>query len=170
MMDWIYASAICAMIFCYWVYCRRNALKYQKKAVRTIEICFDNNVITEKEKNKMYISYWLMRHWTSLPVMLIVAPFFIIYSIVSNNYTPENLNNKNNKLFDDFFSILMQMYIAKNPLTSIIILSLIGMIFAFFLVISTMLNQASKIPNLAMLVSSIIAKLVTLQFKIRHAH
>ncbi|HDL7646340.1 TPA: hypothetical protein PXP51_001545 [Yersinia enterocolitica] len=167
MMDWIYATTICTMIFCYWIYCRSNALKYQERAVRIIEICFANNVIPEKEKNKMYISYWIMRRWLSLPVMLIVAPFFIIYSIVLNNYTPENLNNKG---FDNFFSILMQMYIAKNPLTSIIILSLMGIIFAISLVISTVLNQASKAPNPTMLVSSIITKLITLQLKIRHAH
>ncbi|WP_145517496.1 hypothetical protein [Yersinia mollaretii] len=170
MMDWLYATAMCTAVFAYWVFCRSQALKHQEKAVQMIEIFFADETLSDKEKTKMYMIYWLLRYWFSLPLMLIIALFFIIYSMVSNKYTPENLANENSAEFDKLFSTLMQMYIARNPILSTIFMSLLGVIFAVSLVIGTMLNKAFKIPNHAMLASDIIAKLITLKHKIRHAH
>lgn len=170
MTNWLLAIAICAAVFAYWVFCRKKALEHQEKAVKMIEDLFSNENISDKEKNSIYLSYKIMRYWFSLPLMLISSPFFIIYVFASNKYKPEDLINSNSKEFDRFFEVLMQMYMAKNPILSTVFMSLIGVVFVLSLVIGTMLNKVSKVPSYTMLISSVLAKIISIKAKIRHAH
>ncbi|EJC1153977.1 hypothetical protein MYA08_001860 [Cronobacter sakazakii] len=168
MMSWLYASAICAAVFAYWVVCRKNALKHQYKAADLMEKYFADENISDREKTKMYINYKLFRHWFALPFLFLAAPFFIVYAFVSKKYQPEQMASENSAEFDEVFKCLMQMYIVKNPIISTVFMSIFGVFFAIAVVIGTMLNKASKVPPPAMMASTIISKLSA--FKHKHAH
>ena len=170
MTNWLYAVAICIGVLAYWILCRKSALKHQQRAVEMLEGFLDDENIPEKEKTKMYLNYRLFRSWFALPLFAMVTPFFIIFALASNKFNPEQLKTENSKEFDDFFSVLMQMYMARNPIISVFVLSSVGIALAISLVIGTMLNKASKIPNHTLLVTGIAMKILALKHKFRHAH
>ncbi|TGB86522.1 hypothetical protein CRG95_05910 [Escherichia sp. E4208] len=148
----------------------KNALKHQAKAVEMLSTFLNDENLSDKEKNKMYLNYKLMRMWFALPLMLIASPFIIVFYLASSKNKPEDIIKENSEEFDRFFAVLMQMYMAKNPIISMISMTLFGFILAIFLVIGSVLNKASKIPNYTMLLSGVITKIVALKLKEKHAH
>lgn len=170
MTNWLYALAICVGVLAYWILCRKTALKHQRRAVEMLEGFLNDDNISEKEKTKMFLNYRLFRNWFALPLFAVLTPFFVIFALASNKFQPEQLAKENSKEFDEFFGVLMQMYMARNPIISVFVLSGVGVSLAISLVIGTMLNKASKIPNHTLLVTGIAMKLLALKHKFRHAH
>ena len=168
MMSWFYATAICAAVFAYWVFCRNNALKHQEEAADLLEKYLTDESISEREKSKMYFNYRLFRFWFALPLVFILAPFFIVYAFMSKKFIPEDMSKENSKEFQSVFDVLMKMYIAKNPIVSTISLSFFGVLYAALSVIGTVLNNASKMPSASALASSITGKLMRLKQRLAH--
>ncbi|WP_313048740.1 hypothetical protein [Atlantibacter subterraneus] len=170
MMSWIYAAAICAAVVAYWIVCRKNALKHQEKAVQLIEAYFADDSVSDSEKSKMYVNYVLLKKWFALPLLFVVAPFFITIAFISKKYSFEDFGKTNSPEFEEVFKSLMEMNIVRNPLISALFMSMFGVLYAIVMVIGVVMNKASKIPSYTMLASTLVAKLVRLRYKFRHAH
>ncbi|MEZ2602869.1 hypothetical protein [Kluyvera intermedia] len=169
MMIWIYAAAACVTIAGYWLFCRKNAIKHQQKAAELIEQYLADEALPEKEKMKMYTNYHLMRSWFALPGMLLMGPLFIVIALASGKFKADSIVSDNSKEFSEVYDSLMKMYVAKNPITSAAVMSVMGLFFALSFVVGIVLNKVIKFPSYAAISSAMLAKYLSFRAR-RHAH
>ncbi|HDX5736679.1 TPA: hypothetical protein SJ157_000278 [Yersinia enterocolitica] len=173
MMNVFLAAALALALVAYWYLCRNRALKLQKKAADLMEKYFKSADVLEKEKESIYLSYRLTRHWWFLPFAAFMTPIIMFYAIITQrnvlDVTTSKEKVRKQREHDEIFDLLMRMYISKNPLTSFICITYIGISFAVALPIGFMLNRLTSLPEISSIFNTL--TLVTMKaMKKAHAH
>ena len=146
--DIILASALVILVISYWIFCRKRAFEYQKKAAALMKEYFLDGQVSDKDKQSLYASYELLRKWYIFPIFTIATPFVFCYLLVkkgSLKIAPTKRGNQ--ELYDKAFDQLMKMALSKNPLISIVSMAFTGLSLAVVIPIGILLRRIYSVPS-----------------------
>lgn len=148
-----FALVSAAAVILYWVSCRRAALKHQEKVAELLESYFEDHKVSEGDRDSAYWTYRFARSWFFMPAMTVIAPIWLAASILIRGpgYVARKPTEKHQEIIDS----LVKMYVAKNPLTSMVCLPVLLVAIAFLSVIGLASNRLKSIPTPAALYSAV---------------
>lgn len=151
------AFVVAAVVAGYWTQCRRVSLKHRNAAVDLLEPYMSNEAASWKDREALYATYRMARHWFFLPVMMLVVPVFLVVVILANK--EEELSSKR-RLAEHalIMDTIMKMYFTRHPITSMVSLFVIFASISIFLPIGLLLNRIKSIPNLFAIFSAVAGK------------
>ncbi len=154
MMGTIILALISAFaVILYWVSCRKAALKHQEKVAELLEKYFEDHKVSEEDRDSAYWTYRFARFWAFVPVMTIVTPIWLALSIVLRG--AGHVAKKPNAQHSEIIDSIVKMYVAKNPLTSMICMPVLLFSVAVLSIIGMVTNRMKAIPTLASLYTSV---------------
>jgi len=144
-MSILIAFIIAAIVVVYWVQCRRAALKHQIRAVELIEEFINDESVSDQDADVAYGMYRMARSWLFMPAMSIMVPFAFAISVWRGDLDKPGRSGRRQKIMDS----IMQMYMTRNPLTSVVCMLWILLTFSFILPVGILLNRIRAIPSAA---------------------
>lgn len=154
MMSTIVLALISAFaVILYWLSCRKAALKHQERVADLLEQYFNDHQVSELDRESAYWTYRFGRLWIFMPAMTLIAPIWLALSILIRGagYTAKKLNAQHSEIIDS----IIKMYVAKNPLTSMICMPIFLFSVAVLSIIGLVTNRMKTIPTLESLYSSV---------------
>lgn len=145
-MSTLIALLSAALIYAYWIRCRRAALKHQTKAVRLIELFLEDDSVNEKDKDIAYGMYFMARRWIFMPIMAIAVPLVFVIGIIRGDMDSRMAGQDRRQQIMDS---IMQMYMTKNPLTTIICMVMILSTLMVLVPVGIVLNRIRSMPSTA---------------------
>lgn len=149
----LFALISAGAVILYWVSCRKAALKHQEKIAVLLESYFEDHKVSEEDRDSAYWTYRFARSWFFMPAMTIVAPAWLAVSILvrGSGYTAK----KPSALHSEIIDTIVKMYVAKNPLTSMVCMPVFLVAVAFLSIIGLVFNRLKSIPTPASLYSAV---------------
>lgn len=154
MMGTIILALISAFaVILYWVSCRKAALKHQEKVADLLEKYFEDHKVSEEDRDSIYWTYRFARLWIFMPAMTLLAPIWLALSILIRGagHVPRKPSAQHSEIID----YIVRMYVAKNPITSMICMPVFLFSVAVLSIIGLVTNRMKAIPTLASLYSSV---------------
>jgi hypothetical protein len=154
MMGTIILALISAFaVILYWVGCRKAALKHQEKVAELLEKYFEDHKVSELDRDSAYWTYRFARFWVFMPAMTIITPIWLALSIIVRG--PGYVARKPDAQHSEIIDSIVKMYVAKNPLTSMVCMPVFLFSVAVLSIIGMVTNRMKAIPTLASLYTSV---------------
>lgn len=140
------------LVLCtYWHTCRKRALTHQSRVADLIEGYLGSPDVSDADKDSIYHLYVFFRKWWSLPILTVWVPFLMTLSIIKGKRpTNKKIKKEDRKAFEkrEIISKLLIMYIAKNPITSLLCMLCISACSVALAVLGATLNRLSSMPTI----------------------
>lgn len=144
MTEAILSIAAAALVIGYWIMCRRVALGHQKRVGQLLVEYFAREDVSDADKDAAYTVYSGARHWLAMPLMTLAAAPMILLAVFAGKI--ESLGRADTER-NDIMDTSVQMYITRNPITSIACMFLV---FTFLSVVTPfgfLFNTIKSIPS-----------------------
>ncbi|CAN7660201.1 hypothetical protein LJR232_005009 [Aquipseudomonas alcaligenes] len=141
----------------YWTLCRRVSLKHRNAVADLLEPYMSNEGAKWADREAIYATYRMARHWFFLPVMVLGVPIFLLAIILANkeeDLSPKRRLGEHSLIMDS----IMKMYVTRHPITSTVCLSIIFLSISIFVPMGLLLNRIKSIPSLPMIFSAVAGK------------
>ncbi len=147
MHEFITAALIAAAIYCYWILCRKRSLEKRRVAARLLSELESKSDVPEARKDKAFDFYRLFSRWHALPMMTFLGFPFVIYGVLSGEMASHTAKKK--PVEDDAMNASWQMYVARNPITTVICLTFMSTVIAIMTPFAVLMNKVRLIPAVA---------------------
>ncbi len=113
-MNEVLVLAAVATFYFYLIQCHRNALKQKAILAQTLKNLFEQNCLTEDERDTVLILYRMCDRWYLLPIMTIALPFLLL-SGKKRSKTP----SPNKEAIGKFLMECGEVVVKANPIMSL---------------------------------------------------
>lgn len=142
-MELFLAVIFSAAIVFYWVCCRKAGLAKQVQAVEAFEAYCEDSDNPESSAETLYRTYRFARHWAFMPLLSLTMPFVLLWSLFTKgSVLPDSSARTMGSQFGKTFSLIMDMYVRRHPITSFFSILLILLNVSLVMTMSFMLKKA----------------------------
>ena len=157
------------LVVAYWAYCRRAALVHQERLASLIADYFEQDDVSDPDKDAAYWTYKMARTWLFVPVMTVISPIAILVGIVAGGIESKMEQIHADTRRNDIMDAALKMYMTRNPLTAALFMTATAVIIGIFIPVGILFNRLKSFPS-ATAVYSAIANSASHQPSRHHAH
>lgn len=140
----ILAFALAFGVVAYWAFCRHVAIKHQAKAAELVEAYLSTEGANEVEKDTAYVMYRMARMWLFMPIMAVLCIPFLPFMLLAS---PAKAKSPEVGERQAMIDAIMQMYVARNPITSVVCIVPILLVIAVVAPVGLLLDRIKSIPS-----------------------
>lgn len=144
MIDLTIACLLAAIIVGYWTLCRFRSVGLRARAAEVVTRFIESEETSEADAKSAYASYFLSTKWWFLPLGVVMAIPIIPYIFLFDKDEGDVAKLKRREVV----SSCMLFHVVRNPLISVICLSLIFVWTSLFVVIALLTRRMTSIPTL----------------------
>ncbi|UFQ02230.1 hypothetical protein [Pseudomonas fitomaticsae] len=143
MMDLTVASFLAALTVGYWALCRFRSVGLRERASEVVTEFIERDDTSENDATSAYGAYFLATKWWFLPVSVIFSIVLIPYIALFDKSGPDAKHSDKRKVM----ASCMLFHIARNPLISVVCLSLLFVWTTLFVVIGILTRRLTSVPT-----------------------
>lgn len=137
---------IAAAIVLYWMLCRKRSLAAQGRAVELLCELYADESISDSDKSTAHANYLLVQRWWYVPFLVVVMPFFLLFSLVFHRKGLPNPGAGPSKHQAAMDSLVM-IYLTRNPITATLSFTAIVLMAVPVILIAVLLNRLNSLPS-----------------------
>lgn len=144
MIEFVVASLLAALIVGYWALCRFRSLPLRERASQMVTEYIEREDTSVKDAQSAYGAYFIATKWWLMLFAVVFAipviPYLVLFSKPGSEATPPEKRK--------ILSSCMHFYVVRNPLMSIIGLSIMFIWSAIFVTAGLLTRRITTIPSL----------------------
>lgn len=145
---------IAAAVIPYWMLCRKRSLPIQARAVELLTDLYADESVSDKEKLTAHFNYLMVQRWYYLPFLVVVMPFFLIFSLIFSRKGLPAPADDSTKHRDAMDSVVM-IYLTRNPITAALSFTVIILMAMPVVLVALLLNRIKRLPSLTALTAAV---------------
>lgn len=144
MVEYIVAAAFAAMTIGYWLLCRSRSLPLRERASALVAQYIERDDVSEKEAQSAYGTYCSVTKFWFLPLAVIVSiPLVPYVTLIRGDDEPSTPERRK------ILEACMLAQLVRNPITSVLCLSLIFVWTAIFVTGGLLTRRLTTFPSLS---------------------
>ncbi len=144
MTEFVVASLLAALTVGYWALCRHRSLPLRERASQLVVEYVERDDVAEADARSMFGVYSVSTKFWFLPIAMIVAvPLMPILALIGKPDDKPTPADKRRIMVS-----CLLFHIVRNPITSVVCLSLIFVWTAIFVAVGLLTRRISSVPSL----------------------